>query len=72
MSILTKPRVEHVQRHLVTFRGSSNSHEPLVAIILRLVNLNHAAAELPDFIDLGSTFPDNRPHHVIRDEYLLR
>lgn len=71
VSILTEPRIEHVKCHLITFRRSSDSHEPLVAVVLRFVDLDHAAAELPDLIDLGSTFTDNCPHHVIRDKDLL-
>ena len=72
VGILTESRIEHVKRHLVAFRSSSDSHESLVAVVLRLVDLDHAAAELSYLIDLGSTFPNDCSNHIVRNEDLLR
>ena len=68
----TQSRVEHIQRHLVALGGPGDGHEPLVAVVLRFVDLDHAAAELTDLVDLRTTFADDRTHHVVRDEDLLR
>ena len=69
---LTKSRVEHVERHPVALLSARNRDETLVVVILRLVDLDDAAADLADLIDLLATLADNSPHHIIRDEDLLR
>lgn len=68
---LTKSRVEHIKSHAVAFFRSSDCHESLVAIVLRLVNLDHAVAHLPNLIDLLSTLANNGANHVIGDVDLL-
>lgn len=68
---LTKPRVKHIQRHLVALLSSGNRYQPLITIILRLVDLDDTPAELTDLIDLRATLSNDRTDHVIRDENLL-
>lgn len=68
---LTEPRVEHVERHLIALRGSRDSDQSLIAIILRFIYLDHAATELPDLVDLCATFPNDSADHVVGNEDLL-
>jgi hypothetical protein len=68
---LTKTGVEHVECHPVAFLRACNSNKPLVAIVLWLVNLDHAAADLPNLVDLLATLADDRADHVVRDVDLL-
>lgn len=68
---LTKSRVKHIQCHLVTLLGTSNSDQTLVAILLRLVDLNDTPTEMPDLVDLGSSLADNRTNHIVGDVDLL-
>ena len=67
----TKSRVQHVQSHLVALLGPGNCHQPLVAALLRFVDLDHTSAEMSDLVDLGSSLSDDRTDHVVRDEDLL-
>lgn len=69
---LTKSRVQHVKGHAVALFRSRNRHEPLVAIVLGLVNLNDAAAHLPYLIDLLSSLANDGADHVVGDVDLLR
>lgn len=71
VSELTKSRVEHVQRHAIALLGARDRHEPLIAIVLRFVDLDHTAADLPDLVDLLAALADNGADHVVRDEDLL-
>jgi len=68
---LTKSGVQHVQRHAIALLGARDGHEPLVAIVLRLVDLDHTAADLPDLVDLLAALADDGTDHVVRDEDLL-
>ena len=67
----TKPRIEHVQRHLVAFLSSCDCNKSFVAVVLWLIDLDHTAAQVSDFIDLRTAFTNNSSHHVVGDEYLL-
>lgn len=71
ISVLTKSRVQHVKRHAVALLSSSDCHEPLVTVVLWLVNLNHAAADLPDLVDLLTALSDDGADHIVGDEDLL-
>ena len=56
---------------MIAFRGSGDSHKSLVAVVLRLVDFDYAAAELSDLVDLGAAFTNDGANHVVRDENLL-
>lgn len=68
---LTKTRVQHEQSHLVAFLSTGDSDKTLVAVILRLVDLDNTTAELSDFVDLCSTLANNCANHIVGDENLL-
>jgi hypothetical protein len=67
----TEPRIEHIQRHLVALLRSCNRNKSFVAVVLRLVDLDDAAAQMPDFIDLRTSFTNDGSYHVVGNEYLL-
>jgi hypothetical protein len=67
----TKSCVKHVKSHLVTFLRSRNSHQPLIAIVLWLVDLDNAATQMAYLIDLRATLADDGPDHIVWNEYLL-
>lgn len=67
----TKSGIEHVKGHLVTLRSPCDSHQTLVAIILRLIDLDDTSTELPDFVDLRASFSDDCANHVIGYKDLL-
>lgn len=67
----TESGIQHVQSHLVTFLRSSDCNQAFVAIVLRFVDLDDAARELADLVDLGSSLSDDRADHVVGDEDLL-
>lgn len=69
---LTKPRVEHVKRHPVALLGAGDRDETLIAIVLRLINLNHTVADLSDLIDLLTALADDGANHIVGNEDLLR
>lgn len=69
--ILTQSGVKHVECHLIALGSARNSHQSLVAVVLWLVDLDHTPTQLSDFVDLGSSFADDCPYHVVRDEDLL-
>ena len=71
-SMRTQPRIKHVQCHLVALLCAGNGYKPLIAVILRLVDLDHTTTELPNLVDLGSTFANDCSNHIIRNEDLLR
>ena len=50
---------------------TGDSHQTLVVVVLRFVDLDDAATELAYFVDLGATFSDDRSHHVVGNEDLL-
>ena len=68
----TQSGIEHVKCHLVALRCTGNRHQSLVAVVLRLVNLNDASAELSNLVDLSSALADDGTNHVVGDEDLLR
>lgn len=68
---LTQPRVQHKQCHLVALLCTGDRDKTLVAVVLRLVDLDHTAAELADLVDLCTTLSDDCSDHVVRDENLL-
>lgn len=69
---LTKSRIQHVQRHLVTLLGSRDRNQALIAAFLRLVDLDHATTQVPNLIDLRTALPDNSTNHIVGDVNLLR
>lgn len=70
-SELTEARVEHVERHPVAFLRASDCNETLVAVVLWFINLNHAATDLTDLVDLLAALPNDGSNHVIGDVDLL-
>lgn len=72
MLYLTESRVEHVQSHAVTLLRTGNRNQSLIAVILRLVNLDHTTTHLPDLVDLLTAFTDDSTDHVIGNVNLLR
>lgn len=67
----TKSGIQHVKSHLVALLGTSDGHQTLVAVILRLVDLDHTATQVPDLVDLSTTLTDDSTDHVVRDVDLL-
>lgn len=72
MLLTLQPRIQHIKRHLVTLRRPCNRHQTLIAIILRLINLDHRSTQLANFIDFRSALANDRTDHVVRDVDLLR
>ncbi len=68
---LTKPGIEHVERHLVTFLSTRDGHETLVAVVLRFVDLDDTATQCTDLINLRTALANDRANHIVRNEYLL-
>jgi len=68
---LTKSRVEHIECHLVALSRASNSDKSLVTVVLGFIDLDHAATEMSDLVDLGTTLANDGTDHVIRNEDLL-
>jgi hypothetical protein len=68
---LTQSGVQHVERHLVALLRAGDGNQALVVVVLRLVDLDDAAAQLAYLVDLGTTLADDGSHHVVRDEDLL-
>ena len=68
---LTESGIKHVERHLVTFLRARDGNQPLVAVVLWLIDLDYTAAKLAYLIDLGATLADDRTDHVVRNEDLL-
>lgn len=68
---LTEPRVEHVERHPVALLGARDCDEALIAVVLWLVNLDHATTDLADLIDLLPPLANDGPNHVIGNVDLL-
>lgn len=71
-SIITQSRIEHVQRHLVALRCTSDSNKSLVAVILRLIDFDDTPTQLADLVDLRTSLADDCPDHVVGDVDLLR
>lgn len=69
--ILTQSGVKHVEGHLIALGSTRDGHQPLVAVVLWLVDLDHTPAQLSDLVDLGSSFANDCPYHVVRNEDLL-
>src|SRR5271163_2522619 len=67
----TKSRVEHVQCHLVALLGSRDRHQPLIAVVLWLIDLDHTSTQMSNFVDLGASLANDRTDHIIRNENLL-
>lgn len=68
---LTESRVQHVQSHTVALLRAGDGDQALVAVVLGLVDLDHTAADLPDFVDLLATFADDGADHVVGNVDLL-
>lgn len=68
---LTKALVQHIQRHLIALLRPRDRDEPLVAIVLRLVDLDDATAELANLVDLRPALSNDRAHHIVGYEDLL-
>jgi hypothetical protein len=68
---LTQSGVQHVERHLVALLRAGDGDQTFVVVVLWLVDLDDAAAQLAYFINLGTTLADDGSHHVVRDEDLL-
>lgn len=71
LSELTEARVEHIERHPVALLSASDCDETLVAVVLWFINLNHAATDLTDLVDLLAALADDRANHVIGNVDLL-
>lgn len=72
MLLTLQPAIKHIKRNLITLLRPSNRHQPLIAIILRLINLNHAPTKLANLINLGSALANDCSNHIVRDIDLLR
>jgi hypothetical protein len=68
---LTQSGVKHVERHLVALLRAGDGDQALIVVVLRLVDLDDAAAQLAYFVNLSTTLADDGSHHVVRDEDLL-
>lgn len=68
---LTESRVQHVQRHAVALLRASDSDQALVAVVLGLVDLDDAAADLPNLVDLLAALTDDSADHVVGNVDLL-
>lgn len=69
---LTKSRIEHVQSHAVALFSSCDRHKSLIAVVLRLVDLDDAATHLADLVDLLPALSYDGAHHVVGNVDLLR
>ena len=69
---LTQSGIKHVKRHLVSLLGAGDGDEALIVVVGRLVDLDDAATQLTDLINLLTTFADDSANHVVRNENLLR
>lgn len=69
---LTKPGVEHVQRHTVALLRARNCNQTLVAVVLRFVDLDDTATDLTNFVDFLTTLTNDGTDHVIGYVNLLR
>ena len=68
---LTQTLVEKVERHAVALLCTGDSDKSLIAVVLRLVNLDHTARNLAYLIDLLSTLANDSANHVVGDVDLL-
>lgn len=68
---LTKSRIQHVECHSVTLFRTGDGNKALVAVVLRLVDLNDTTAHLSDLVDLLTALTNNGTDHVVGDKYLL-
>lgn len=71
LNLLTKTRVEHVKRHPVALLCARDCDQPFVAVVLRLVDLNHTTADLAYFVDLLPALSDDGANHIVGDVDLL-
>lgn len=67
----TKSRIQHVESHLVALLCAGDSNQSLIAVILRLVDLDDTSTELSDLVDLSSTLTNDGTNHVVWNEDLL-
>lgn len=72
MGKLTESGVEHVESHLVAFLCSGDCDQPLVAVILRFVDLDDTSAQVSNFVDFCAALSNDRSNHIVRNEDLLR
>ena len=68
---LTEPRVEHVERHPIALLSASDRDETLVVAVLWFIDLDHAATDLTDLVDLLAALSDDGTDHVVGDVDLL-
>lgn len=68
----TESRVEHIQCHTIALLRTRYGDQSLVAVVLRLIDFDHTATDLSNFINLLATLANNSADHVIGNENLLR
>ena len=51
--------------------SAGDRHQPLVAVLLGLVDLDHTATQVPDLVDLRTTLSDDGANHIVGDVDLL-
>ena len=56
---------------MIALLGTSNSNQALIAIILRLIDLDDTPRKLANLINLGTALADDCADHIIRDKDLL-
>lgn len=67
----TQSCVQHVQRHLVALLRTRDRDQTLIAVFLRLIDLDHTATEVSDLVDLGTTLTDDGADHIVGNVDLL-
>lgn len=68
---LTQPRIKHIKRHLIALGRTRNRNQPLIIVVLGLIDLDDASRKLSYLVNLSATLADNGSDHVVRDEDLL-
>ena len=59
------------ERHLVALLCSGDGDEALVAVVGGFVDLDDAAAQLPNFVDFSTALTDDSSDHIVRNIDLL-
>ena len=68
---LTESRVEHIERHSIALFRARDGDQALIAVVLRLVDLNDTATDLTYLVDLLTTLTNDGTDHIVRNEDLL-
>lgn len=63
--------IKHIQGHLVALCSTRDRNQSLVAVVLRLIDLDNTATELSDLVDLRATLSNDSTNHIIWNEDLL-